>query len=70
VERRSTEVQITQKQKTKEETLTEKIKRPPDKGTHKHTEAEVIHFDNHICLSQSVEIKCIHILCSESKGYL
>ena len=27
------------------------------KGTHKHTEALLIHFDNHRCVSQSEECK-------------
>ena len=29
------------------------------KGTHKHTEAELICFDNHRCISQSEESKCM-----------
>ena len=44
----------------KEETLTEKMKGSPDeRRTHKYTEASLIPFDNHRCLSQSKKSKCM-----------
>ena len=44
----STKLRITQK----EETLTEKWRDLRAKGTHKHKEASLKHFDNHRCLSR------------------
>ena len=59
MEAESTEVQITQKQEQKEETLPKKRRDFQMKGTNKHMEAELISFDNHRCLSQSEENKCM-----------
>ena len=59
MERESTEVRIKQKLEKKEETLLEKIKRSPDKRHTEHMKALLKHFDNHRCLSQSQEGKCM-----------
>ena len=59
VERESTEVWITQKRKRKGKLLSKKLKDFQMKVTHKHTEASLIRFDNHRCLSQSEECKCM-----------
>ena len=52
-------VRIRQKTEKERENSYRKMKRSRKKGTHKHKETYLIYFDNHRCLSQSEESKCM-----------
>ena len=54
-----TEVRITQKMEKKGKTLIEKWRDLRRKGTHKYMETYLIYFNDHQCLSQSEEGKCM-----------